>query len=205
MRRRLLAAAMVFPLLWAALCAVELAPALAQIGGPPLAPVAPLRPPPPPPGAQPQAAPAGAAPAAPGAPAAVSTTGTTLQLAPAPAVVATPQAATSAQIFRCSCFGNGLGTQWVGTVQSTSFVLAGQSAQRQCMSYNLNANPPTSYMPPQSSTLASNNPYPVVSPYAAPGNVLNPYRGITPQPGGASNATLQQLAIAGLCSRCACN
>lgn len=205
MRRRSLAAAIAFALLWIASCAIGDAPALAQIGRPPGAPSAPLPPPPPPPGAQPQAAPAGAAPAAPGAPAAVSTTGALPQLAPAPRVVQAPQAVQSPQVFRCSCFGVGLGTQWVGTVQSMSYTLADQSARQQCIAFNLNANPPSSYIPPQSSSLAGTSPYPVVSPYAAPGNVLNPYRGITPQPGGISASTLQQLAISGFCSRCACN
>lgn len=126
------------------------------------------------------------------------------QLAPAPRVVQAPQAIASAQVFRCSCFGTGLGTQWIGVVQSSSYTLADRSAQQQCIAYNLNANPPSPYIAPPTSSF-STNPYPAVNPNGAPGNVVNQFRGITPQPGAISGATLQRLALAGLCSRCACN
>lgn len=171
--------------------------ALAQIGGPPGAPTAPLAPPPPPPAAPPQAAP--------GAPAAAATTSALPQLAPAPRVVQAPQPAAAAPTFRCSCFGTGLGTQWIGVVQAPSYTLADRSAQSQCVAYNLNGNPPSPFIP-QSSSLATRSAFPVVNPNAAPGSAINAFQGQTLAPGTTQPATLQRLVVAEeLCSRCACN
>lgn len=172
-------------------------PALAQIGGPPGAPSAPLNPPPPPPGA--------AAQAVPGAPAATSTTGALPQLAPAPRVVQAPQAIASAQVFRCSCFGTGLGTQWVGVVQSSSYTLADQSAQMQCLAYNLNTNVGSPYIQTPGFGFTK-SPYPAVNPNVPPGSVINPYAGgLTPPPGFFLPGSVQRFGLTAFCSRCACN
>ena len=169
--------------------------AFAQIGGPPGAPTAPLTPPPPPPQSAPQAVP--------GAPAAAATTGVLPQLAPAPRVVQEAQQQ-APQTFRCSCFGTGLGTRWVGVVQAPSYTLADQSAQSQCVAFNLKKNPPSPFIP-QNSSLATRSSFPVVNPNAAPGNAINAFTGQTLAPGTTSPESLQRLVFANLCARCACN
>ena len=77
--------------------------------------------------------------AAPGAPAALSTTSALPSLAPAPAVVAGGTVPTPQSIFTCSCFGVGLGTRWVGQVQSTNFQNAASAAAAQCTAYAINS------------------------------------------------------------------
>lgn len=162
--------------------------ALAQVGAPPGTPAAPVSP----------------LPAPAGAPVATSTTGALPQLAPAPGVVqAAPQA--SPQVFRCSCFGNGIGTQWIGTVQASSYTLADQSAQSQCLAFHLDRNPGSPYIPPSASS-ATKSPYPTVNPNAPPGTVINPYAGgLTAPPGTFLPANVQRFSLNAFCSRCACN
>ncbi|HYA34606.1 MAG TPA: hypothetical protein VEF03_03250 [Candidatus Binataceae bacterium] len=166
--------------------------AYAQIGGVPGAPLAPLAPPPAPPAAPPAAgAPAPVAAAAPA---------TTIQLAPAPAVV---QAAATPvpQVFRCSCFGTGIGTGWVGQIQAASFTQASQSAMGQCVANKLNAKPGSPYIQPPAFGFGSSFPNPATN---IPGNVLNPYV-LTQQPGATSPGNVSKLGAASGCTRCTCN
>jgi hypothetical protein len=106
--------------------------------------------------------------------------------------------------FRCSCFGTGLGTQWIGVVQAPSYGQADQSAQSQCIAYNLNGNPPSPFIPLNSS-LQTRSAFPVVNPNAAPGSSINVFQGQTLPPGTTMPGSLQRLAILNLCERCACN
>src|SRR5580704_8498830 len=86
--------------------------------------------------------------AAPGAPAALSTVSALPSLAPAPAVVAGGLIATPQSVFTCSCFGVGLGTRWVGKVQSSNFLNASSAAAAQCSSYAQNSGTQSPYITP---------------------------------------------------------
>src|SRR5579862_9013025 len=74
------------------------------------------------------------APAAPGQPQAFSTIGALPALAPAPGstVAAAATAAPTPRVFRCTCSAPGTWTEWAGSVSSSSYILARQSARGQC-------------------------------------------------------------------------
>jgi hypothetical protein len=149
--------------------------------------------------------PAAAAPppaAAPGAPAAISSTTALPQLAPAPRVVQSAPPAPP-QTFRCSCFGVGTGTRWIGEVAAASYTQADQAAQGQCVNYLLNSNQPSPFLPPGGGGFTTRSPYPVVNPNSAPGNVVS-RTGISPQT-EISAAASGRLTVASYCARCACN
>ncbi len=138
----------------------------------------------------------------PGAPAAIGTTTALPQLAPAPKVVASAPAA-QPQTFRCSCFGVGTGTRWIGTVAAPSFTQADQAAQGQCVNYLLTANEPSPYLPLSGAAFTTRSPYPNVNPNIALGSVVT-RTSVTSQT-QVSAATLGSLTVANYCSRCACN
>jgi hypothetical protein len=144
-----------------------------------------------------------AAPAvAPGAPGALSTTSALPQLAPAPRVVQSappPQQ----QTFRCSCFGVGTGTRWIGVVPASSFTQADLAAQGQCVNYLLNSDEPSPYLPMPGSGFTTRSPFPAVNPNTAPGNVVS-RTGTTAQT-EVSAAASGRLTVASYCARCACN
>ncbi|HXN85061.1 MAG TPA: hypothetical protein VN867_03270 [Candidatus Binataceae bacterium] len=148
------------------------------------------------------AAAASPAAAAPGAPAALSTTSALPVLNPAPMVIGAQPTPVPQTIFRCSCFGVGLGAQWIGQVSSSSFTMASQAAKGQCSSYMANTNVGSPYIVPPGAPTIGRSVYPGVNPNFAPGNVAT-YRSASP----LTQLPASQIAAAnsGYCSRCACN
>ena len=148
------------------------------------------------------AAAASPAAAAPGAPAALSTTSALPQLNPAPMLIGARPTPVPQTIFRCSCFGVGLGAQWIGQVSSSSFTMASQAAKGQCSSYLANTNVGSPYIVPQGGQSLGRSVFPGVNPNFAPGNVAT-YRSASP----LTQIPASQIAAAqsGYCSRCACN
>lgn len=140
--------------------------------------------------------------AAPGAPAAIGTTSALPQLAPAPIVVQSAPPA-QPQTFRCSCFGLGTGTRWIGVVSAATFTQADQAAQGQCVNYLISANEPSPYLPLRGTAFTTTSPFPNVNPNIAMGSVVT-RSSITSQT-QVSNATLGSLTVANYCTRCACN
>lgn len=150
----------------------------------------------------PPASPAAATTAAPGAPAALSTAAALPVLQPAPVVVAVPTAAVQS-VYRCSCFGVGIGVQWVGQVQATSYIGASQSAQGQCSSFVRTTNGTQSpYISPPGGISFGRSPYPSVNPNLAPGNVVSVPRNPVATEASASSVVAAQQTY---CARCACN
>ena len=100
------------------------------------------------------------APVAPGQPQAFSTIGALPALAPAPGTVPLGAAsvAPTPRAFRCTCSTAGTWTEWAGVVSSSSYFLARQTAQSQCASYILNENPPSAYIPPETTNLNQQRP-----------------------------------------------
>jgi hypothetical protein len=151
--------------------------------------------------AVPAAAPAAAAP---GAPAALSTTSALPSLAPAPAVVTGGTVPTPQSMFTCSCFGVGLGTRWVGQVQSTSFQNAASAAAGQCTALAINSGTLSPYITPSGGVSLGRNPYPTVNPNGVPGNAATGFRGSTVFT-ETSAAVIGVPARAAGCARCACD
>lgn len=187
----------------------ETAPAFAQIGGPPAPPSITLAPAPqapttPPPGAtlQPLATPTPQS-ALPG-------------LAPAPTVIgATP--APTPSVFRCSCYGIGSGTQWVGTVQASTTLDAQQSAEGQCIGTLASKNPRSPYIPRPGFGFSGSSAFPQVGSDTIPGDVFNPTAGVA-VPSGSTTGSTQQLGASltrqriygtrsgmQVCGHCACD
>ncbi len=100
------------------------------------------------------------APVAPGQPQAFSTIGALPALAPAPGTVplGVASVASTPRAFRCTCSTAGTWTEWAGVVSSSSYFLARQTAQSQCASYILNENPPSAYIPPETTNLNQQRP-----------------------------------------------
>lgn len=142
--------------------------------------------------------------AAPGAPAALSTVSALPSLAPAPAVVAGGMVPTPQSIFTCSCFGVGLGTRWVGKVQSTNFLNASSAAAAQCNSYAQNSGTQSPYITPSGGVSLGRSPYPDVNPMGVPGDVAAGFRGTTvfTQTSAAQSGAPPRAAG---CARCACD
>jgi hypothetical protein len=153
----------------------------------------------------PLALPAAAAVApAPGAPAALATTSALPSLAPAPAVVAGGTVPTPQTTFTCSCFGVGLGTRWVGQIQSTNFQNAASAAAGQCTSLAINSGTLSPYITPSGGVSLGRNPYPNVNPNGVPGNVATGFRGSTVFT-ETSAAVIGVPSRAAGCARCACD
>ncbi|HZC46619.1 MAG TPA: hypothetical protein VE243_09090 [Candidatus Acidoferrum sp.] len=95
------------------------------------------------------------APVAPGQPQAFSTIGALPPLAPAPGTspAAVASVVPTPRVFRCTCSAPGTWTEFVGTVASTSYILASQIARGECANYLLNANAQSPYIAPEGSTL----------------------------------------------------
>ncbi|HLI78561.1 MAG TPA: hypothetical protein VKV03_01190 [Candidatus Binataceae bacterium] len=151
----------------------------------------------------PAAAPSTAA-AAPGAPAALTTTSALPVLNPAPLVVAGGPTPIPQSIFNCSCFGIGLGTRWVGRVQSTNFQSASTAAAAQCTAYAINSGTQSPYIAPPGGVSLGRNPYPGVNPNGAPGNVATSFRGTSVFTETSAAETGVPPRAAG-CARCACD
>jgi hypothetical protein len=141
---------------------------------------------------------------APGAPAALSTTSALPVLNPAPIIVAGGPTPVPQSIYTCSCFGTGLGTRWVGRVQSTNFLNASNAAAAQCTSYAINSGTQSPYISPPGGVSLGRNPYPTVNPNGVPGNVGSGFRG-TPVFTETSAAQTGVPPRAAGCSRCACD
>ncbi len=152
--------------------------------------------------ALPAAAPSTAA--APGAPAALATTSALPVLNPAPAIVAGGTVPVPQSIYTCSCFGVGLGTRWVGQVQSTSFQSAASAAAGQCTAYAINSGTLSPYIPPSGGVSLGRNPYPTVNPNGVPGSVAGAFRGTTVFT-ETSAAVIGVPPRAAGCARCACD
>jgi len=153
--------------------------------------------------ALPAAAPSAAAPA-PGAPAALSTTSALPVLNPAPLVVAGGPTPVPQLIFNCSCFGTGLGTRWVGRVQSVNFQGAAFAAAAQCTSYAINSGAQSPYIAQPGGVSLGRNPYPAVNPNGVPGTFANGFGGSTVFTETSAAETGVPPRAAG-CQRCACD
>jgi hypothetical protein len=140
--------------------------------------------------------------AAPGAPAAISSTTALPQLAPAPRIVQSAPPPPP-QTFRCSCFGVGSSTRWIGVVVAASFTQADGAAQAQCVNHLLNSNEPSPYLPLNAGGFSTRTGYPPVNPNLPPGNVVS-RTGTTAQT-EISAAASGTLTVASYCQRCACN
>jgi len=151
----------------------------------------------------PAAVPTTAAVAAPGAPAALATQVALPVLNPAPAIVTGNPPLALQSLFRCSCFGTGLGVQWIGQVQAASYTSASQAAQGQCLAFNRNTSGPGSpYIPQASGFSFGRSVFPSVNPNLAPGNVVSAPRNPVATEASTSSVLAAQT---GYCARCACN
>ncbi|HVN29218.1 MAG TPA: hypothetical protein VMT64_12055, partial [Candidatus Binataceae bacterium] len=141
---------------------------------------------------------------APGAPAALSTTSALPVLNPAPGIIfsSAPALANAQTVYRCSCFGTGLATEWVGQVQATSFLSADQAASAQCSATVQVPRTQSPYINPPGGISLGRSPFPNANPNIPPGDVVS-----APANPVSTEATAASLifARAGFCSRCACN
>ena len=163
----------------------------------------------------PLAAPAAApSTAAPGAPAALATTSALPVLNPAPVVVAGGPTPVPQSLFTCACSGVGIGTRWVGKVQSTNFLNASNAAAAQCSQYAGLSGTLSAYIPPPGGISLGRNPYPTVNPNGAPGNVATGFRGtgVFTESSAANSALLSSPGASGGiapraagCTQCACD
>lgn len=151
----------------------------------------------------PAASPAAATTAAPGAPAALATTAVLPLLQPAPIVIAAVPTAVPQSIYRCSCFGVGIGVQWIGQVQATSYVGASQSARGQCSSFvKATTGAQSPYISPPGGFSFGRSVFPNVNPNLAPGTVVSVPRNPVSTEASASSVV---AASETYCARCACN
>jgi hypothetical protein len=107
-------------------------------------------------------------------------------------------------IFTCSCFGTGLGTQWVGKVQSVNYQSASNAAAAQCTAYAIKSGTLSPYIAPPGGVSLGRNPYPAVNPNGVPGNAALGFRGTTVFT-ETSAAEIGTPPRAAGCSRCACD
>ena len=143
------------------------------------------------------------APAAPGQPQAFSTIGALPALAPAPgsSVAAAATAAPTPRVFRCTCSAPGTWTEWAGSVSSSSYILARQSASGRCASYLLNANAPSAYIPQ-----ASGNSLGGQRPTIYNGTAFTQRAQVSTSVGQSFTQQRSQTSqLTGQCSQCACN
>ena len=142
------------------------------------------------------------APAAPGQPQAFSTIGGLPALAPAPVtnLAAAPSALPTPRVFRCTCSAPGNWTEWAGSVSSSSYILARQSARGQCANYLLNANAPSAYIPQTAGGFSAQRPQ------IYNGTAFTQRAQVSTSVG---QTVLQQRSrvseLSGQCSQCACN
>ena len=142
------------------------------------------------------------APAAPGQPRAFSTIGALPALAPAPGstLAAAPTAQPTSRVFRCTCSAPGNWTEWAGTVPSSSYILARQSARGACANSLLNANAPSAYIPQTSGGFSAQRPQ------VYNGTAFTQRAQVQTSVG---QTVLQQRfrvsELGGQCSQCACN
>jgi hypothetical protein len=139
---------------------------------------------------------------APGAPAALATSVALPFLNPAPVVIAAAPTPAMQSVFRCSCFGTGLGVQWIGQVQATSFIGASQAAVGQCSAYVKSTGTQSPYINPPSGVSFGRSPYPSVNPNLAPGNAVAVPRNPVLTDAPVSSVVASET---GYCGRCACN
>jgi hypothetical protein len=151
----------------------------------------------------PAAVPTTAAAAAPGAPAALATQVALPVLNPAPAVVAGNPPVTLQSLFRCSCFGTGLGVQWIGQVQATNYTAANSAAQGQCAAFERATSGAASpYIPQAAGFSFGRSVFPGVNPNLAPGDVVTAPKNPVATEAAASSYIASET---GYCGRCACN
>jgi hypothetical protein len=152
----------------------------------------------------PAVVPTTAAVAAPGAPAALATTSALPVLNPAPAIISSsaPALASAQTVYRCSCFGTGLGIQWIGQVQASSFTTASQAAVGQCAAYVRSTGTTSPYINPPGGTSFARSVFPNENPNLAPGDVVTVPRSAVNTQVAASSIIASET---GYCGRCACN
>jgi hypothetical protein len=152
----------------------------------------------------PAVVPTTAAVAAPGAPAALATTSALPVLNPAPVVISSsaPALADAQTVYRCSCFGTGLGIQWIGQIQASSFTSASQAAVGQCAAYVRSTATSSPYINPPGGVNFGRSVFPTENPNLAPGDVVT-----VPRSAVNTEATSSSIIASetGYCGRCACN
>jgi hypothetical protein len=121
--------------------------------------------------------------------------------------MASPQA--TPRMFACSCAGPGFPVGWVGKIPSSTYILARQQATRACISYNLNANANSPYIPPPGFGFQQTlPPRPGTFNSIPPGQVSLP-RGFIIQNQPLQSGTSTGANVAALlpqqCTSCACN
>ncbi|MGH7813607.1 MAG: hypothetical protein ACREQI_06345 [Candidatus Binataceae bacterium] len=141
------------------------------------------------------------APAAPGQPHSFSTIGALPALAPAPGTqaLAAPAAQATPRMFRCSCWGPGFPTSWVGTVAAQSYILARNAATGQCAGYRIKANARSPYIPPAPANSFGGGAT------TFNGTAFNGRGQITSSAIVTAPVQAAQGQAAGQCSQCACN
>jgi hypothetical protein len=150
----------------------------------------------------PVAVPTTVAAAAPGAPAALATSVALPVLNPAPVVIAAAPTPAMQSVFRCSCFGTGLGVQWIGQVQASSFTSASQAAVGQCAAYVRNTGTQSPYINPPGGISVGRSVFPGVNPNLAPGNAVTVPRNPVNTDAPSSSIIASET---GYCGRCSCN
>jgi hypothetical protein len=119
---------------------------------------------------------------------------------PSLAPVASPPAATpapSAQTFNCSCFGPGTSTAWMGSVVSTSYFNAQQTAEGACVAYNERS--PSPPVIPSIGTESSASSLPSLPASALPADAASEAAQILP------GAIISSQTAVEACERCACS
>jgi hypothetical protein len=150
------------------------------------------------------------APAAPGQPNSFATIGALPALAPAPGTTnaAFATATPTPRVFRCTCSGPGHWTQWTGSIASSSYFLANQSAVGQCVAFLFNENAPSPFIASGSNTSSTVSSAASSRAFLSNGSVFNS-SGTTGITNGAvgqnQTVNLARARLAGNCTQCACN
>jgi hypothetical protein len=107
----------------------------------------------------------------------------------------TPAPTPSVQTFNCSCFGPATGTAWMGSITSTSYFNAQQTAEGDCVAYN-ERSPSLPAIPSISS---SQNAIPSLPGSAGPADQANDDGRPLP------NSLFSSQTAVAACERCACS
>lgn len=142
------------------------------------------------------------APVAPGQPQAFSTIGALPALVPAPGtrLAAAPSVLPTPRVFRCTCSSPGNWTEWAGSVPSSNYIQARQSARGQCANYLLNANAPSAYIPQAAAGLATQRQQ------IYNGTAFTQRAQVATSVGQTVTQQRSQVSqLTGQCAQCACN
>jgi hypothetical protein len=108
-----------------------------------------------------------------------------------------PPVAAAPRVFNCSCFGQGLGTHWMGKVTAPGYFGARQAATRSCIAYN--------EQEPQSPLIASRQSGLTSIPSIQASGVEPPDLAAAPTGSLPGTLNLTSPQIARLCSQCTCD